>query len=344
MTETISRNTSDGTHDDAPVAARLPSRRRHLIVPIMLQLVAMAGVAALLYPTAANWFAVRAQQSQISGYAQQVESIPSADRQRALDLATAYNAKLPAGVLRDPYTNPGLDKEAADTAAYKAYQDTLNVTDNGMIGELSYQSLGIDLPIFHGTSDDVLTKGAGHLFGSSLPVGGPSTHAVLTSHSGLLNAALFTPLHEAQVGDTFTVQVLGETHYYRVESTEVISPDETDHLRIVPGQDLVTLITCTPIGINSHRLLVHGVRADPPPQTDDAQAVKTSPGFAWWAVIFVVVSGLVAWLLFAPPRRKRTRLAQSGAAIASTEIQTSPPAGIASSAIEPGESHHDGNN
>ncbi|KAB1659348.1 class C sortase [Pseudoclavibacter sp. CFCC 11306] len=263
----------------------------------------MLGIGALLYPTTANWFAERAQQSEISGYNETVQTLPSGERQQKLASAQAYNSKLPAGVLRDPYTNPDAD---ADTAAYAAYRDTLNIADNGMIGELSYPSLSIDLPIYHGTGADVLAKGAGHLFGSSLPIGGPSTHSVLTSHSGLTNAELFTPLHQASVGDTFTISVLGETHYYQVQSTEVITPDQTDHLRIVNGQDLVTLITCTPIGINSHRLLVTAARiAAPDDSSLQTLAGHAGPGFPWWAVIFVTVSGAVAYILFVPSHRRR---------------------------------------
>ncbi|KAB1662054.1 class C sortase [Pseudoclavibacter sp. CFCC 13796] len=263
----------------------------------------MLGIAVLLYPTASNWFAERAQQSAISGYNETVQTLSPNDRQQKLAAAEAYNSKLPAGVLRDPYTNPDAN---ADTAAYSAYRDTLNLGDNGMIGELSYPRLSIDLPIYHGTSSEVLATGAGHLFGSSLPIGGPSTHAVLTSHSGLTSAQLFTPLHQASAGDTFTINVLGETHYYQVQSTEVITPDQTDHLRIVNGQDLVTLITCTPIGINSHRLLVTAARI-PAPDDSGLQTLAghPGPGFPWWAVIFVAVSGAAAYILFVPPRRRR---------------------------------------
>ncbi|MCD7101125.1 class C sortase [Pseudoclavibacter sp. 13-3] len=317
MTKTVAPSAPAAPLPPADSLQHVQRRRRRgrgMIAPIMLQIAAMIGTAVLLYPTAANWFATQAQQSQISGYSKQIDALPSADRQRAFELAAAYNERLPAGVLRDPYTNSGADRDTEDTAAYAAYQDTLSVADNGVIGELQYSSLGIDLPIYHGTDDDVLAKGAGHLFGSSLPVGGASTHAVLTSHSGLPNASLFTPLHDAQIGDVFTVHVLGETHYYRVESTDVITPDETDRLRIVPGQDLMTLITCTPIGVNSHRLLVNAVRISSPADAAETQESRGGAGFPWWAVIFVSVSGIVAWLVFAPPRRRNHLSTRSGEA------------------------------
>src|SRR5699024_511690 len=148
--------------------------------------------------------------------------------------------------------------QAADLAQDQGYQDYLNTlhdNDSGVVGEVSYPELGISLPIYHGTSDEVLRQGIGHLYGSSLPVGGASTHSVMTSHSGLINASLFTDLPQAQVGDVFTVSVLGETLYYEVRNLDTVLPHETEGLGVVEGEDWTTLVTCTPIGVNSHRLL-----------------------------------------------------------------------------------------
>lgn len=296
---------------------RTPAKPRRLGVPIVLQLAAMLGIGALLYSSAADWFSTLNHNSEISGYVEATAQLPDAVRDEALDLAREYNSHMPAGMLRDPYSSPA--NEAETDAGYLAYEALLRVSDNGVIGQLSYPRLAINLPVYHGTGEDALTRGAGHLYGSSLPVGGPSTHSVLTSHSGLLNAALFTRLPEARTGDTFELIVLGETRYYRVDGIERVLPEATEGLRIVPGEDRVTLITCTPTGINSHRLLVHASRIAAP-ETDGARTIagdgKTA-GFPWWAVVFVGGSALTAYLLFAPPRRRgRT----SGAAANSAKL------------------------
>ena len=283
-----------------------PRQKTSLAVPITLQILAMVAIGALVYSSAADWFATLRHNSQVSGYTQGVQQMPGPEREAQLALAREYNAHMPQGVLRDPYGTTAVD-EAADDAAYQAYQQILAVSDNGVIGQLTYPRLGIGLPIYHGTSDAVLKKGVGHLYGSSLPVGGPSTHSVLTSHSGLLNASLFTPLPKAKVGDTFTVQVLGETHWYQVDQIETVLPEQTEGLQIVDGEDYVTLITCTPIGVNSHRLLVRGVRVEAPTQFTGSHAIAGdghTAGFPWWAVIFFGGSAATGYLLFAPPRKE----------------------------------------
>lgn len=289
----------------ARAKARSAQSPRRFGVPILLQVLAMIGIGALVYSSAADWFATLNHNSEVSGYVDAVAQLDPADREAKLRVARDYNAHMPQGVLRDPYTTAP-DAEA-ETAAYEAYEQVLRVSDNGVIGELNYPRLGIGLPVYHGTSDEVISKGVGHLYGSSLPVGGPGTHSVMTSHSGLLNASLFTPLPKAKVGDTFHMTVLGETHYYEVISTEEVLPEQTESLRIEHGQDLVTLITCTPIGINSHRLLVTGTRV-PGPDSDGRNMIAgdgITAGFPWWALIFLAGSGATGYLLFAPPRAKR---------------------------------------
>ena len=304
MTQTLVR--AQAGPSDPALAPSPPRPRRKLAMPIALQVLAMIGIGALLYSSAADWFATLGHNAEVSGYTEAVERLDGPAREAELAVARDYNAYLPQGMLRDPYTGQSDVRER--DAAYEAYEQVLRVSDNGVIGNLSYPRLGIGLPVYHGTSEEVLRKGIGHLYGSSLPVGGPSTHSVLTSHSGLLNASLFTPLPGAKIGDTFTVQVLGETHYYEVDQIETVLPEQTEGLRIVDGQDYVTLITCTPTGINSHRLLVRGVRvADPGGSARQAVAGDgRTAGFPWWAVGFIAGSAGVAYLLFAPPRRKYT--------------------------------------
>lgn len=161
---------------------------------------------------------------------------------------------------------------------------------------MTYPRLDVDLPIYHGTSPAVLRKGAGHVFGSSLPVGGAGSHAVVTSHSGYLHK-LFDDLHEARRGDVFAIDVLDQVLYYEVDRIETVLPDQTASLGIEPGQDLVTLVTCTPIGVNSHRLLVRGHRVDAPADPP-AQTRLVGPGterawaaFPWWLVVLLAGGG-----------------------------------------------------
>lgn len=295
----------DAPGTSRPGGARKRPAARRLGVPIVLQLVAMIGIGALVYPAAADWFATLTHNAERSGYVRQVEGLSPADRSAGLAAAREYNEHLPDGALVDPYSTAGDPAaEAADAAAYRAYEDVLRVSDSGVIGEVVYPRLDIGLPLYHGAGEQAITQGVGHLYGSSLPVGGPSTHSVLTSHSGLVHASLFTKLPQAQVGDVFEVRVLGETHYYEVDGLETVEPFVTDSLDVVAGEDRVTLFTCTPIGVNSHRYLVHGVRIPAPPGTGDTEIAGDGlgAGFPWWAAIFVGGSGIVAYLLFAPRR------------------------------------------
>ncbi|WP_017792431.1 class C sortase [Leucobacter salsicius] len=280
-------------------------KRTGIYTPILLQTLAMIGIGALLYSSAADWFSALGHNSEVSGYVNEVAQLPEETRLDSLRVAQEYNKHMPMGVLRDPYSSTGIDADLADDSAYQAYLDVLRVSDNGVIGEVSYPQLGISLPVYHGTSDEVLSRGVGHLYGSSLPIGGPSTHSVMTSHSGLINASLFTELPKAEIGDTFTVTVLGEKHHYEVRGLETVLPEQTESLRITDGEDWVTLITCTPIGVNSHRLLVQAERI-PTPSGESGYAVAGDArraGLPWWALIFLAGSAGSAYLIFAPPRR-----------------------------------------
>lgn len=265
----------------------------------------MGGLAMLLYSSAADWFSTLNHNSELSGYTESVERADPDEMTAALQAAYDYNAHMPQGPLRDPYTQ--LADPEGEEAAIAAYREMLKVSPSSAIGELNFPSVGISLPVYHGTGDEVLRKGVGHLYGSSLPVGGPSTHTVLTSHSGLVNARLFDSLHQAEVGQLFSVQVLGETHWYEVDRIDVIAPEDTQLLRIVPGHDYTTLITCTPIGINSDRLLVRGARTDPPAEAQGSTIAGDgrTAGFPWWGLWFLVGAGGSAFLLFGPPLMPR---------------------------------------
>ena len=297
-------------HGSEPnLAPGTPQRRRkRLVWNIVLQAAAMVAIGLLVYPEAASWVSRIGHNSEISGYIDRVDATPSEERQRILDAAYAYNDELEPGPLTDPYISMAEDA-VQRSGLYEAYEEMLRVSGTDAIGTLSYPAVDIGLPIYHGTSDEAISKGAGHMYGTSLPVGGPSTRSVLTAHSGLPQSELFTPLHDARVGDEFWISVLGEDHYYRVEAIEVVEPGETESFRIIENEDWVTLFTCTPTGVNSHRLLVHAVRiAGPEAGSRDAIAGDGMElGFPWWVVWFTAGSGAVAWLLFAPARKKPRR-------------------------------------
>lgn len=189
-----------------PQSGRQKTRR--LVTNIVLQIIAMVAIGLLVYPDAANWFATMRHNSEVSGYLRRVQETPSAQRQRILDAAYEYNQQLTPGPLTDPYVSLSED-EAARSDVYLAYEQLLCLSGTDAIETVNYPRLGIGLPVFHGTSDEVISKGVGHLYGTSLPVGGPSTRSVLTAHSGLPHARLFSTLLDAKVGDEFWISVLG---------------------------------------------------------------------------------------------------------------------------------------
>lgn len=223
---------------------RLKSR----LMTLALCLIMLAGFCIMAYPAVSNWWNSFHQTQALTDYDDVVQSIE--DYNTYFEAADAYNKKLSS--LENPFSQY---KEIQDE-----YMDALNVMGTGMIGYVSIEKLGVRLPIYHGTSEDVLNVAAGHLEGTSLPVGGKGTHAAISSHRGLPTAKLFTSLDELEEGDTFTVTVLNRTITYEVDQIVVVLPTETDELKAVKGKDYCTLITCTPYGINTHRLLVRGHR------------------------------------------------------------------------------------
>lgn len=282
-----------------------PKRRRQLTLNVLLQVGAMVAIGLLVYPDAASWVARIGHNSEISGYTRQVAGTSTAERQRILDAAYAYNDELEPGPLTDPYISQNED-EARRSPLYLAYEEMLRVSGTNAIGTVMYPRLDISLPVYHGTADSTIARGAGHLYGTSLPIGGPSTRSVITAHSGLPHSKLFSRLPEAKVGDTFWISVLGEEHHYRVEATETVEPGDTESLRIIENEDWVTLFTCTPIGVNSHRFMVHAVRIPDSEATTDGAigGDGIALGFPWWALWFVGGSAAIGWFLFVPPKRR----------------------------------------
>lgn len=213
----------------------------------------VAGFGIMFYPVISNWYNTHEQSYALQSYSKSIQSLTpemlAAEREKAVQ----YNQQRTTGILSDPYTNDTGEKSAL-------YQSLLNLTGNGIMGKIEIPKIDVDLPIYHGTSEDVLDVGVGHMVESSLPVGGSGTHAVLTGHTGLRTAKLFTDLELLEVGDEFFITVLNETMAYQVEKTMIVEPQNVSSLQQARGADLVTLVTCTPYGINSHRLLVTGSR------------------------------------------------------------------------------------
>lgn len=281
--------------DSALTRPRRRLRQQWTLQRVFIILAAVLGVGVMVYPTAAVWFSDRVHATEISGYIDSVENIAPSDREALLDEARKFNEELPSGPLRDPYSLNENGEQTVIGSGSEAYKKMLDVGPGGMMGRISIPSIRADLPILHGTDESALSRGIGHLFGSALPVGGESTHSVLTGHSGFVNATLFDHLDQVTKGDVFSVSTLDETLYYKVIQILTVLPDETGALRKVQGKDYTTLITCTPKGINSHRLLVRGERTDSP-AIDSAQKVLPSttadPGFPWWALALPATTAL----------------------------------------------------
>lgn len=263
---------------------------------IILVIVMVAGLSLLLYPTVSDYWNSMFASRMVVNYAEATAKMDDATYNAILNGARAYNKAL--FEKRNPYDLTDED--------HAAYNEALNPSGNGMIGYVEISVIHLQLPVYHTVDESVLQQGVGHIEGTSLPVGGPSTHAVLSGHRGLPSAKLFTDLDRVTVGDTFLLRILDEELTYEVDQIRVVSPEELDELKIVEGKDYCTLVTCTPYGINSHRLLVRGHRI----KTDDtgsrvtADAVKidsilTAPIFAAPLLLF-----LLAYLLIRYRKRK----------------------------------------
>ena len=217
-------------------------------------LIVLGGAAVLAYPAFSQWWNARDQSSVISDYTEEISCLDDTDAEEQLQRARDYNRNLTDVVATsDPFKSEG----TVDTADYNTL---LWATQEGVMAYLEIPKINVLLPIYHGVGSDVLMKGAGHLPETSLPVGGESTHCVLAGHSGMTHARLFTDLPKLEIGDEFRIHVYDQTLTYTVDQIKPVIPTDTKDLTIVKGKDYVTLLTCVPVGVNSHRLLVRGVR------------------------------------------------------------------------------------
>ena len=224
---------------------------RKRISTIIFVIIFLIGLSILLYPAVSEYVNERHSSRAIASYDKLVEELPEADYSKELQDAQAYNEYLAQfGNLSEAAST---EKEREDSP----YEDLLNTGGSGIMSIINIPGIAVELPVYHGTSEGVLQVAAGHYEGSSLPVGGESTHAIITGHRGLPSAKLFTDLDRLETGDVFYLKTLGEILEYQIDQIVTVLPSEVDGLSIEPGKDYVTLVTCTPYGINSHRLLIH---------------------------------------------------------------------------------------
>ena len=277
------------------------------ISPLLLAvLIFLLGAGSFFYPFLASWLYQRSALKVQVEYKEKVSSISDEELNNLLEAAQEYNeALLNAGVvLTEPFDSERFDIDAM----YMKLP-----TENAKMGYLSIPSLELSLPIYHTTSNEVLALGAGHMAHTSLPIGGESTHAAISAHSGLPNAEMFTHLSSMKIGNLFTIDILGRILTYKVYDIETVLPDQVESLAIQPNEDLVTLITCTPLGVNSHRLLVHGTRVKDEDveqlfeQEPELDSKLTYTDYMTYAAIISIILFILLMLLVLFSRYKSNR-------------------------------------
>ena len=273
---------------------------------ILVVIVFLAGLSLLLYPFVANQWNSYRQSRLISSYESTVAEMEEAgeiDYEKEWQKANAYNAALLPSILPDSFAVADASEEEDDE-----YMSCLNLTGDGMMGIVEIPKIDVKIPIYHTTEDEVLQKAAGHLEGSSLPVGGESTHSVISAHRGLPSATLFTDLDKLEEGDHFLLHILDDTLCYEVDQILVVEPKQTESLAVEEGEDLVTLLTCTPYGVNTERLLVRGHRVPyDPEELADNEAVQgpisLHTNYLLWVFVGLGITGLFVLLLFLRERK-----------------------------------------
>ena len=281
---------------------------------LVIGIIFLAGLSLLLYPFVANQWNNYRQKQLISNYEQAVsekEAAEGIDYDAERKKAEDYNEALLPCVLPDSFAL------AESSGVDPVYMNTLNIAGDEMMGSVEIPKINIKIPIYHTTEEDVLNKGAGHLEGSSLPVGGANTHAVISAHRGLPSASLFTDLDQLKEGDHFLIHVLNETLCYEVDKISVVKPEDTSALAVEDGQDLVTLLTCTPYGVNTERLLVRGHRV--PYVEEEVKEEKTvlsgsslHTNYLLWVFVGLSVTALFIFVLYLKETKLKRRANKGG--------------------------------
>ena len=268
---------------------------------ILLVVILLVGAAILLYPTFSDYWNSFHQSQAIASYSDSVANLNEAEYERIWQEAVDYNAEMSGKSI--PYT--------LSEAEWADYESQLNFSGNGIMGYIDIPKINVSLPIYHGTSESVLQIATGHIESSSLPVGGPSTHCIISGHRGLPSAKLFTDLDQMAEGDLFQLKILNEVMTYEVDQIRIVLPSELDTLGIIQGQDHCTLVTCTPYGINSHRLLVRGKRVANPETESNARvtsdAIRIDPLLVAPAAAAPILVAMAVWLIINPGGKKKKK-------------------------------------
>lgn len=271
--------------------------KKHLST-ILLVLILLIGLSLLLYPTVSNWWNQLHTTQVISGYEAVMTNMSDEDYTYLFDAALAYNQALRLQEFPLMYYD-----------RVEGYQQLLNIGDTGIMGYINIPKIDVQLPIYHGTSEGVLQVAVGHLQGSSLPTGGESTHCALSAHRGLPSARLFTDLDKLEIGDTFTLSVIDRLLTYQVDQILIVEPADVEPLYVVEGEDYCTLVTCTPYGVNSHRILVRGTRIEneetAPIVRVTADAAQIEPVLVAPLLAAPLLLLLLILLLIPKPKKKR---------------------------------------
>ena len=249
------------------------SKRKNTIIIICFIIVILLGAGAAAYPLIASINNERTQSLVQTEYEEKLQQLDTSEIDAALAAAREYNKTISTVQIED------VDKIKADLPPY---EDLLNLANNGIMGYIMIPAINIDLPIYHGTTGAAMEKGAGHMEGTSLPVGGIGTHAVISAHSGMASAKLFTDLDKLKLGDMFFITVCNQKLAYEVDNIAVVEPTDIDLIRIDTQQDYVTLLTCTPYGVNTHRLLVRGHRVEMAEEAIAEVEEKAEPAASTW--------------------------------------------------------------
>lgn len=276
-------------------------------INLLILLLVLAGILSLAYPYIRFWLAGQSQSYVIQKNDESWEALTAEQIEAEWERARAYNKALSPNAIYDPFEaeNSGMDRE---------YLSLLNLNGDGVMGSIKIPRITVELPIFHGTDATALENGVGHIEGSALPVGGEGTHAVLTGHTGLNTAKLFNDLNQLVIGDEFYIQILDQVLAYRVDQILVVEPTDLEAILPVQGMDYVTLVTCTPYGVNSHRLLVRGERMEYTPEEIEQQIANTEPVTSretWLLYVSLGLIILLALIVFIVKQRKRKRSSTS---------------------------------
>ena len=266
-------------------------------VTLVLLIIFFTGLSVLLYPAISQYWNSKAQSKAITHYENVITKLDSKTINKMFDEAHKYNEEL--------YK---IDFPLLEYYKLTGYNDILNINDMGMMGYISIDKLKLEIPIYHGFSSEVLNTAVGHIEGSSLPVGGKNTHSVLSAHRGLPSSKLFTDLDKLEQGDIFTITCLDQTFTYQVDQIKIVNPDDARDINIINDGDYVTLLTCTPYGINTHRLLVRGVRIkniEGKNKYIKAEAYMVDKLIVTTVIALPIIFSLILYIAIKPPKKRR---------------------------------------